>query len=848
MQFFLNALQSKIQARKEQGYEGVYPETSNILKYIHKVNFLRQPQKEALESYIYLKEVCKNKPLNEIVFDILPFKELIKELKYSSDEVLDLMELSEQDKRKKIAEKIGSSFGNDDYTNQVYALTMGTGKTVLMTAFMLYDIVLSYYHPESPLFAKNFLVFAPDKTIIQSLKEIKSFDERNIIPPEYQNALLQIKYHYLEDTKHTIAVSEGSVYNVIVTNSQKIIVKTRKGNQGDLKNSLLGDPKAREQHEIENQRLISLKKLENLSVFIDEAHHSFGMTLEGEIKKTKDAINRIHENKSLINCINMTGTPYVEGKMISNVVYYFGLKEGIQDGILKEAEIIEFGEVKSDDFLTLVISEFWQRYGEERFENKLPKIAIYTANIEELKEVRQKLEKEILKEMGIGSNKVIENHSEVSNEELKEFQLLDTPESQKQIILLVNKGTEGRNCKSLFAIALYRKPPKIFTLQATTRCLRSIGKNDKKASIFLSKENYKMLDSELKLNFGVDIQGLNSTSKEKQSIPCTIEKRAIISVKKVIKSIIASQQKDFSRYKINFEQYKPQDIYIHTKELGTEYKDKGQQNIETKLLNRVMNYYEILWVIHKYTHIDFTTIKQIFQNIGYEKEQIEQIISDDNKKLFFIIDQIYKHYYEYTEKETSLKEELKLIKVETNSFTFDVDKDHLNLVCYKESLDNKNRLGFHINPYNFDSSDELEIFKHIQKALSDDEAIKDVYFTGGTGNENYTDFFFQYEIYEEEQRRFKKYFPDFLISIEKPDSSKKYLVVEIKGSDKKANYEKAKEYFEKGDTKIVDDVFAKEIGFMEFQKHNPNFEYRIVFDAKVPSEQRKLIEKVKAFE
>jgi hypothetical protein len=58
----------------------------------------------------------------------------------------------------------------------------------------------------------------------------------------------------------------------------------------------------------------------------------------------------------------------------------------------------------------------------------------------------------------------------------------------------------------LFATALYRRPPQIFTLQATARCLRAIGKNDKKATIFLSKENYTILDNELKLNFGIDIE------------------------------------------------------------------------------------------------------------------------------------------------------------------------------------------------------------------------------------------------------------------------------------------------------------------------------------------------------
>lgn len=76
------------------------------------------------------------------------------------------------------------------------------------------------------------------------------------------------------------------------------------------------------------------------------------------MKRTKETINRIHENKALINCINMTWTPYINGKMIPNVVYYYGLKEWIEHWILKEADIIEFGDVKSDDFWSLLCLNF----------------------------------------------------------------------------------------------------------------------------------------------------------------------------------------------------------------------------------------------------------------------------------------------------------------------------------------------------------------------------------------------------------------------------------------------------------------------------------------------------------
>jgi hypothetical protein len=54
----------------------------------------------------------------------------------------------------------------------------------------------------------------------------------------------------------------------------------------------------------------------------------------------------------------MTGTPYINGVMIPNAVYYYGLKEGIQDGILKQAEIMEFGDVKDTEFIYFIIDEF----------------------------------------------------------------------------------------------------------------------------------------------------------------------------------------------------------------------------------------------------------------------------------------------------------------------------------------------------------------------------------------------------------------------------------------------------------------------------------------------------------
>ena len=163
--------------------------------------------------------------------------------------------------QEKITDLIKDKFPSIDYTSQIYALTMGAGKTLLMGVMMIYDFILAFRYPEDTRFAKNALIFAPDKTIIESLKEIKYFDYARIFPREYEEVLLNIKYHYLEDVKTELSLIGN--YNVIVSNSQKIILKTRrKSNPQQL---MFSDLRDLENKEIENRRLRALRGLNNLT-------------------------------------------------------------------------------------------------------------------------------------------------------------------------------------------------------------------------------------------------------------------------------------------------------------------------------------------------------------------------------------------------------------------------------------------------------------------------------------------------------------------------------------------------------------------------------------------------------
>ena len=54
---------------------------------------------------------------------------------------------------------------------------------------------------------------------------------------------------------------------------------------------------------------------------------------------------------------------------------------------------------------------------------------------------------------GESTTQILVNTQKSSPQEIDEFNQLNNPDSQKRIILLIGKGTEGWNCPSLFACA-----------------------------------------------------------------------------------------------------------------------------------------------------------------------------------------------------------------------------------------------------------------------------------------------------------------------------------------------------------------------------------------------------------
>ena len=162
-----------------------------------------------------------------------------------------------------------------------------------MATCIFYEFILASKFPKDQRFCHNALVFAPDKTVLQSLKEIKTFDLSKVVPNEYVPFLVgNIKFFFLDDASSTLNTIDGSDYNIIISNTQKIILKEVHkeksaadkfmdggqlvldlGDLDDFTKQLYGDLDAlKDEKEVTaNQRFEKIIRLKQLGIYVDEA-------------------------------------------------------------------------------------------------------------------------------------------------------------------------------------------------------------------------------------------------------------------------------------------------------------------------------------------------------------------------------------------------------------------------------------------------------------------------------------------------------------------------------------------------------------------------------------------------
>jgi len=812
-----NVLRSKVLDWRKNNYPSNFSTISEILDFnfdseTGNLRFLRKAQFEALETYWYLRLVEGTPHIFNLYRKLYEDPvELFRALNITISQE-DLIKILSKGGIESIFKKIK----NDNefvrqyrlealretlslkYPSYILALAMGAGKTILIGTIIATEFAMALDYPESSKFVKNALVFAPGKTILGALKEISDIPYEKILPPRlYKEFITSVKFTYTRDGEKDIPIIKRSSFNIVVTNTEKIRIQKQTITKSLIKD-LFADASQEDviKQEVANRRLQTIASLPNLAIFSDEAHHTYGMKLGKELKRVRQTVDYLAEQTNLLVVINTTGTPYYGKQILKDVVYWYGLSQGIKDGILKEVRgnIVAYPDVEDEHFIKDVIIDFFNNYKDVQIYDGSPaKLAIYFPQIEDLQKSKPVVEKTLAR-IGLDPSIVLEVHSGSDQETQDLFDnRINDPYLPYRIFLLVNKGTEGWNCLSLYATALARelKGSNNFCLQAASRCLRQTPGNIHKAKIYLSKSNVKILDSQLKETYGETLQELNLASpnlRKEKLILIKTEIPPILLKKKILKVIPIDQKVDFERIEIQ----KPEIITEESKKVIYDLKDipdkKGvlitQKEEKLVIEEDFVDIYSFAVELSSLYRLPLMIVYEKIKNLYPDGEIPESHTNDIRRQL----EEKLKNY-----KVTGEEVEVALALIKSNGFNKEeregksiwtteivYHKDKENLLLKYERFKEQNKgwyqleFGFHYSPYNFDSNPEKDFFIDLLNMLNADPAdVEDIYFTGAISDPNKTDFIFEYK---GRDGKWHNYTPDFLIR----KKNGKMLIVEIK--------------------------------------------------------------------
>ncbi|EPY9616067.1 DEAD/DEAH box helicase family protein [Enterobacter cloacae] len=803
--------------------------------------FLRQPQFEALETYIFLKEFLGNTKVEAIFkawFERTGKFEGRKFGSFRGTAGQEMFSFGDSDELElasyqQLFEKMRKN--SRAYPNYIFALTMGTGKTILMATCIYYEFLLGNKFGRDERYCHNALVFAPDKTVLQSLKEIESFDLTRVVPPEYVNFLTtHLRFHYLEEAGTSLDTLDRSRFNIIVSNTQKIILK-RKHKEKNSVDRLFGavgetltssgvyadaadlynfDQPEDEGDLTTNQRFEKLRRLEQIGIYVDEAHHSFGKALAKDMgigtKETDTSLRTTIDilaaslsasGTRVVACYNYTGTPYIGREVLPEVVYAYGLKAAIEKGYLKKVTLHGYSNSRTDEFVDIAIGKFINEIGHLRPEGLLPKLAFFAATVDELlSELKPAVERSLQKR-GISTSRILVNVGDqkiTTNDDIREFNKLDTEGSEKQFILLVNKGREGWNCRSLFGVGLFREPKsKVFVLQATMRCLRGIGQAQHTGHVFLSEGNLDILNDELQQNFRITAEEFQKVAKDKERVEIRVVeppvKIKLVRVRKLYhmreKTIVPGttlglNRKDSEKWKPLVEKYR----LIETQQDGLATANIAQMvysqtfDLTSKRNKRVFSPLTLVAEVSRYLNRSPLDIEEILDSTKEGIDELVAMANEFNELLYDeIIPRLFNLLYELDESEQTEEHEVDLIKIpQKGYYEVSAAKDKIVRMDDVRLKDEERTKSFHLDTYCFDSGSENWLFWD----LLHEQRVKKIYFTGMLTH-GQSDFFIQY--IDPDSHTVRSYYPDFIFQREESDGSLKYVIVEVKADNQIEN-------------------------------------------------------------
>ena len=870
---------------------------SELLKYIEQRGMMRDAQLEAIKTYLFLKIACQNQPLWKLFVDgrfndtnigQLELTETARQVFSTTPAAVALFQYARlKDKNgkqlapelekyiKQHADEIDYEeifkklFYDVTYTDYLFSLPMGAGKTYLMAALIYLDLYFAQNEPNNPAFAHNFMVMAPSglkSSIVPSLKHIKEFDPSWIIPEPTASQLKRlIKFEILDEQKSANKSNriknpnaqkinnhqplEDLIGLVAISNAEKVILDRM---DTDKEPSMYSEDELK-RLELANELRELIGNLPNLAIYIDEVHHA----ADGEIK-LRQVVTGWTAKHTFNSVLGFSGTPYLESAErvtiaegfsikntdLSNVVYYYPLIEGIGN-FLKTPEV----KYADNDTLTIVksgVREFFDKYKDTVYaDGTCAKLAIYCGQIETLEETIHPLVAEIVTSYGLNPTEAIlkyhggnKQYPQPEGAETA-FASLDLSFSKVRVVLLVQIGKEGWDCKSLTGVILPQKGvcPTNMVLQTTCRCLRQVVKHSQETAIvWPNKFNADTLNKQLQQQQNITLQEFSSKPVSNRPTIERFSRMEHVQVPPI----------DFYQLKVSYEtlvidEANDPHTRLQDESLLVETPDRlvHQQDMTGKLIsvyaqeNDETQKPTFEWWLQQIAKESFSTITvRQLKTCEAELRAIYDKLTPkhDQQRIRSLIRQAFQPRRDYTVTEEVVPEHAALLQIgrtlspmEDNGRFYPSQKDVHDIIEWDEKpaqeevspevqklIDQLSALGqdvsalkpqtdphpertqtYHYLPYRFDSNLEVDYFSKEVLPLINGKALE-LYFNG---DDTLTEFKINcYKKHGMQWRYIGKYVPDFLLlSRNEANQIDKVIIIETKGegfapafADKKA--------------------------------------------------------------
>jgi len=244
------------------------------------------------------------------------------------------------------SEKVGIDIPTDDELVRLCSkMATGSGKTVVMTMLIAWQVLNKVTYPQDTRFSKNILVIAPGLTVKERLKVLHPFGKGN-----YYDEFSVVPAGLIEKLRQGKVVIRN--WHKLGWESEEQIARKRSVDKRGVKSNeayvrdVLGD----------------MAKAGNIVVINDEAHHAWRFNVEavGKYMRQRDmkdsaeeatiwvgGLDKIHKARGILNCFDFSATPFApSGKRTSEetlfgwVVSDFGLNDAIESGLVKTPRVV----------------------------------------------------------------------------------------------------------------------------------------------------------------------------------------------------------------------------------------------------------------------------------------------------------------------------------------------------------------------------------------------------------------------------------------------------------------------------------------------------------------------------